>query len=46
MKEKPAKVTGLGKNLHELLNASFQAVRRLFVLAYFVAEVLQMMKQA
>ena len=25
------------KNLYELLNASFQDVRRLFVLAYFVA---------
>ena len=34
---KPAKVIGKGKNLHELLNASFQGVRRLFVLAYVVA---------
>ena len=34
---KPAKVIGKGKNLYELLNASFQGVRRLFVLAYVVA---------
>ena len=34
---KPAKVIEKGKNLYELLNASFQGVRRLFVLAYFVA---------
>ena len=34
---KPAKVIEKGKNLYELLNASFQAVRRLFVLVYIVA---------
>ena len=34
---KPAKVIEKGKNLYELLNASFQGVRRLFVLAYFAA---------
>ena len=33
---KPAKVIEKGKNLYELLNASFQGVKRLFVLAYFV----------
>ena len=26
-----------GKNIYELLNASFQGVKRLFVLAYFIA---------
>ena len=34
---KPAKVIEHGKNLYELLNASFQGVKRLFVLAYFIA---------
>ena len=34
---KPAKVIEKGKNLYELLNASFQCVRRLSVLAYVVA---------
>ena len=34
---KPAMVIEKGKNLYELLNASFQGVRRLFVLAYVVA---------
>ena len=34
---KPGKVIEQGKNLYELLNASFQGVRRLFVLAYVVA---------
>ena len=34
---KPAKLTEKGKNVYELLNASFQGVRRLFVLAYVVA---------
>ena len=34
---KPAKVIKKVKNLYELLNASFQGVRRLFVLAYVVA---------
>ena len=33
----PAKVIEKGKNLYELLNASFQAVRRSFVLVYIVA---------
>ena len=36
-KKKPAKVIEQGKNLYELLNASFQGVRRLFVLAFVVA---------
>ena len=34
---KPAKVIEKGKNLHKLFNASFQGVRRLFVLAYVIA---------
>ena len=34
---KPAKVIEKGKNLYGLLNASFQWVRRLIVLAYIVA---------
>ena len=34
---KPAKVIEKGKNSYELLNTSFQAIRRLFVLAYVVA---------
>ena len=34
---KPAKVIEQGKNLYKLLNASFQGVKRLFVLAYFIA---------
>ena len=34
---KPAKVIEKGKNLYELLNPSFQGIRRLFVLAYVVA---------
>ena len=33
---KPAKVIEKGKNLYDLLNASFQGVRRLFVLAYAI----------
>ena len=33
---KPTKVTEKGKNLYELLNAPFQGVRRLSVLAYVV----------
>ena len=33
---KPSKVIEQGKNIYELLNASFQGVKRLFVLAYFV----------
>ena len=36
-KTKPAKVMEKAKNLYELLNASFQGVRRLFVLTYIVA---------
>ena len=35
---KPAKVIEQGKNLYELLNASFQGVKRLFVFAYFIAD--------
>ena len=35
---KPAKVIEQGKNIYELLNASFQGVKRLFVLAYLIAE--------
>ena len=35
---KPAKVIEKGKNLFELLNASFQGVKRLFVLVYFIAD--------
>ena len=35
---KSAKVIEQGKNLYELLNASFQGVKRLFVLAYFIAD--------
>ena len=35
---KPAKVIEQGKNIYELLNASFQGVKRLFVFAYFIAE--------
>ena len=34
---KSAKVIEQGKNMYELLNASFQSVKRLFVLAYFIA---------
>ena len=34
---KPAKVIEKGKNLYELLNASFQGVKILFVLAYYIA---------
>ena len=34
---KPAKVKEQGKNIYELLNASFQGVRRLFVFAYAIA---------
>ena len=34
---KPAKVMEQGKYIYELLNASFQGVKRLFVLAYFIA---------
>ena len=33
---KPAKVIRKRKNLYELLNASFQGVKRLFVLVYFI----------
>ena len=35
---KPAKVIEQGKNIYELLNASFQGVKRLFVLAYFIPD--------
>ena len=34
-KTRPAKVTEQGKNLHKLLNVSFQGIKILFVLAYF-----------
>ena len=34
---KPAKVIEQGKNLYELLNASFQGVKSLFALAYAIA---------
>ena len=34
---KPAKVIEQGKNLYELLNTSFQVIKRLFVLAYVIA---------
>ena len=34
---KPAKVIEQGKNIYELLSASFQGVKRLFVLAYTIA---------
>ena len=33
-----AKVIEKGKNIYELLSASFQGVKRLFVIAYFIAE--------
>ena len=33
----PAKVIEKGKNIYELLSASSQGVKRLFVLAYFIA---------
>ena len=33
----PAKVINQGTNIYELLSASFQGVKRLFVLAYFIA---------
>ena len=36
-KTKPAKVIEKGKNLYQLLNASFQGVQILFVCAYFIA---------
>ena len=35
---KPAKVIEHGKNIYELLSASFQGVKRLFVLAYTIAD--------
>ena len=35
---KPAKIIEQGKNIYELLNASFQGVKRLFVLAYLIAD--------
>ena len=33
----PAKVIEKGKDIYELLSASFQGIKRLFVLAYFIA---------
>ena len=41
----PAKVIEQGKNIYELLNASLQGVKRLFVLAYFIIFDGGMMKQ-
>ena len=35
---KPAKVIENGKNLYELLNASFQGVKRIFVLSYVIGD--------
>ena len=35
---KPAKVMEQGKNIYEVLNASLQCVKRLFFLAYFIAD--------
>ena len=35
---KPAKVIEQRKNIYELLSASFQGVKRLFALAYFIAD--------
>ena len=35
---KPGKVIEKGKNLYGLLNASFQGVKRLNVLAYFIVD--------
>ena len=35
---KPAKVIQKGKNIYELLNTSFQGVKKLFMLAYFIAD--------
>ena len=35
---KPPKVIQQGQNIYELLNASFQSVKRLFVRAYFIAD--------
>ena len=37
-KTKPAKVIEQGKNIYDLLNASFQGVKRLFVLTCFIVE--------
>ena len=37
MKQKPAKVIEKGKNLHKLLNASFQGVKRLSFFNYVIA---------
>ena len=35
---KPPKVIQQGQNIYELLNASFQSIKRLFVRAYFIAD--------
>ena len=40
-KKKPAKVIEKEKNLYKILNASFQGVKRLFVLAYVIASPLE-----
>ena len=42
---KPAKVIEKGKNLYELLNASFQGVKRLFIFVYAVAAVIMLIKK-
>ena len=42
---KPAKVIEKGKNLYELLNASFQGVNRLFVLAYVILQMIILIKK-
>ena len=34
----PAKVINKGTNIYELLSASFQGIKRLFVLAYVIAQ--------
>ena len=44
-KTKPAKVIEQGKNLYELLNASFQGVKRLFIFVYAVAAVIMLIKK-
>ena len=37
MKQLPTKVIEQGKKIYEILNASFQGVKRLIFLAYFIA---------
>ena len=38
MKQNRQKAIEQGKNIYEVLNASFKVVKRSFVLAYFIAE--------